>query len=368
MEHKYEHHIIDQDAGYDGWGAVIAADLDGDGAAEFATGGKGGGFYYLYDLQKNGVWQRHTITKEFEPNVGAAFSDLDGDGRLEIVCGEWGEHLHWLTPPAQGLDGWSDHIVGGGLENPHDMLAADLTGNSRDEIISREKDGVLAIYHVPVDPNEPWERQLIAEMVEGDGSDTGDLTGNGALDIITSGGWFENVQGDGSEWVQHPVIDSSLNWHPETRLVYTTTLNNKPQVVITESEIGPARLAILTYVDADHPWKTEVLLGRHLDLRALHSLQLADLDEDGEIEIFYGEMENGKTDGIEAKPRWWLLDRNAEGTWEPHCILDKNMGTHCAAVADYGRGKLDIVGKLWRANPVNGLGGVNHVDWLKRLD
>lgn len=36
----YEHHFIDDDPGYDGWGAMVVADFDGDGRPEFAEGGK----------------------------------------------------------------------------------------------------------------------------------------------------------------------------------------------------------------------------------------------------------------------------------------------------------------------------------------
>ncbi|MBS13407.1 MAG: hypothetical protein CME19_17615 [Gemmatimonadetes bacterium] len=34
---QFEHVFIDDDPGYDGWGAVVVADFDGDGRPEFAT-------------------------------------------------------------------------------------------------------------------------------------------------------------------------------------------------------------------------------------------------------------------------------------------------------------------------------------------
>jgi len=160
-------------------------------------------------------------------------------------------------------------------------------------------------------------------------------------------------------------VPDGLNWHPESRLVVgDVDGDGNIEVVISEPELGQARLAILRPQKWGAPWASEVILDAGLDLRALHSLQIVDLDGDGELEIFTAEMENGKTDGVLAKPRWWCLKFEGK-TWRHHVLLDKNLGTHSAVVADYdGDGHLDIVGKLWRANAVNGNGGRLHVDCL----
>lgn len=363
---KFEHEFIETDGGYDGWGAVAVADYDGDGRPEFATGGKGGGFYHLYDYDvASARWVRYVITNKFSPNVGAAATDLDGDGKFELVCGEWGDRLIWLVPPVSGLSDWSLQVVGDGLDDPHDVLAADLNGDGRDEIIVREKDGRLMMYWVPDDPYERWQHTVVADSLSGDGTAVADLSGNGALDIVTNMGWFENVQGDGSVWRHHPLVPEELAWHPESRLaIGDVDGDGELEVVISESEIAQARLAILKRDKYGFAWQAEVILDADLDLRALHSLQIVDLDGDGCLEIFTAEMENKKTDGVTAKPRWWCL-AYSDGQWRPQVLLDQNLGTHSAVVADYnGDGRLDVVGKLWRANPVNGNQGKLHVDCL----
>lgn len=65
-------------------------------------------------------------------------------------------------------------------------------------------------------------------------------------------------------------------------------------------------------------------------------------------------------------PNWPPVGREEDdGRWSRHVLLDANLGTHEAVVADFdGDGRLDIAGKVWRANAVNGCGGRNHVDVL----
>lgn len=358
------HQFIDDDGGYDGWGAVAVADFDGDGRPEFATGGKGGGFYHLYDYVPGaGRWARHVITQEFSPNVGAATADLDGDGRPEIVRGEWGERLLWLVAAPDRPDFGACHVVARGLHDPHDVLAVDLDGDGRDEIVVREKHGRLLLYRIPADSHAPWSVEVIAAHLPGDGTAVARLGRAYGPVIVTNVGWFEPGRGG---WTRHPLGPEALGWHAETRLaVGDVDGDGRDEVVITESEIGPARLAVLRPHAAEEPWQAEVVLDRDLDLRALHTLQIADLDGDGRMEIVTAEMENGKTDGVCSRPRWWALAHDARGGWDRHVLLDANLGTHQAAVADFdGDGAPDVAGKVWRANPINGCRGRNHVDVL----
>lgn len=359
----YEHHFIDNDPGYDGWGAVAVADFDGDGRPEFATGGKGGGIYCLFDfLPEERTWKRHIISEDFSPNVGAAVLDVSGRGRPGIVCGEWGDRLLWFD---QTSDGWKPAIVGSGLDDPHDVLCCDVNGDGRDEVIVREKDGRLMVWTPAVEG--AWDCQVVASGLPGDGTAVASIAVPGVLDLVTNEGWFENVNGDGSSWVRHPLIPEELDWHPESRLVVgDIDGDGQPEAAITESEIGPARLAILKPRDRSRPWRSEVILDRNLDLRGLHSLEIVDLDGDGRLEIFTAEMENGKTDGVASKPKWMVLRCSAHGDWKTETLLNVNLGTHSAASGDFdGDGRLELVGKVWRANGVNGNGGRNHIDWLK---
>jgi hypothetical protein len=356
--------------GSDAWGAVTTADYDGDGRPEFTVGGRctrGRGFLRLYDYLPDvaeGTWTRRTVTDTFRPGVGAAAADWDGDGRPEVVCGAWDREglLHVVAAPDR--DGFGEvREAAGGIDNPHDVLAADVDGDGRPEVLAREKDGALLAYDVPDDPAGEWTTTTIASELIGDGTAVTSLVDGTSPQVVTNRGWFERTDGG---WERHPLVPEELAWDDETRVaVGDLDGDGDAEVVISESELeANARLAVLSRPDGgprSGAWDVEILVDAEEDRRAMHSLQVADLDGDGALEIFAAEMENGKTDGVDRTPKWWAFSH--DGDWHRETLLDVNLGTHEARVADVdGDGRPDIVGKTWRGNEINAVEGLDHAD------
>ena len=69
--------------------ALICADLDADGDDEIIAGYRGKGYgLYIYDcLDSRGKrWERIVLDEGDMAASGVAIADIDGDGRLDIIC------------------------------------------------------------------------------------------------------------------------------------------------------------------------------------------------------------------------------------------------------------------------------------------
>ena len=127
---------------------------------------------------------------------------------------------------------------------------------------------------------------------------------------------------------QSPLLPASWGWHPETRVATGDPMGTgHTGIIITESEIPNARLAVL-YQQANGEWAPHLIADTTAQLNALHSLICTDVDNDGIDEIIVIEMENSKTNN--TKPPRWLLYDYLNNHWNQHTLLDQNIGGHCA--------------------------------------
>jgi hypothetical protein len=138
------------------------------------------------------------------------------------------------------------------------------------------------------------------------------------------------------------------------------------EIVVVDSENPGARVAWMKApADPRQLWTIYDITPRTVDLGALHSLVVADINNDGNPDIITVEMEWMKGD---KPPRWWAFLNTGNGQFESKVILDANLGGHEAEVGDVdGDGDLDVCAKLWRPQKDNGNGGSNHFSYLENL-
>ncbi|MEL7329028.1 MAG: VCBS repeat-containing protein, partial [Cyanobacteria bacterium J06559_1] len=177
------------------------ADLDNDGQLEFIMGQQYGDIYwykYHANAPKSAQWTRHLLGKKSPSDVGACAFDVDGDGWIDFVAGG-----AWYQNSRDPHKPFTRHVFDRRLKAIHDLVAADIDGDGQLEILTMSDKNNLRWYKIPTDPTKTWIRHDIGESVHA-GLSTGDIDGDGDIDIVRTNVWLENVNGDGSQWIEHP--------------------------------------------------------------------------------------------------------------------------------------------------------------------
>ncbi|OHD73232.1 MAG: hypothetical protein A2177_16305 [Spirochaetes bacterium RBG_13_68_11] len=368
---NFRHHYIDADPPGIYLGETAIADIDADGIPDFVVHQQYGNIYW-YDFEAPDRWTRYLLGVQSPSDVGMIAMDVDGDGWIDIITG--GAWYKNSRDPRGRL--FEKIVFDPQLKAVHDIVAADIDGDGKVEFLMMSDKCPLRWYRIPSDPRQPWPCREIGPSVHC-GLSVGDLDGDGHLDVVRSNVWFENVLGDGTQWIEHPIgpcggaPDGNFkSWQILATYTAVRDINGdgKMDIVVADAEIPDARIAWMENVDgAGLVWKRHELPHGDKDPRgAYHSLYVGDLDGDGDLDIFSCEQE-GLAGG--RFPRWFIWENtDGKGRFVEHVIFDARLGGHCAAVADMnGDGRLDICSKVWMPEKDNANRGRMHVDYLENL-
>lgn len=370
---NFKPHIIDTDLPPGLYAQTALADLDNDGCLEFITGQQYGAIFY-YKYHQPDRWSRQVLGLDSPSDVGGAAIDVDGDGWIDFVTGGG-----WYRNPGSPGRPFERFVFDPHLSAVHDVVAADLDGDGQLEIITMSDQNNLRWYKIPADPTQIWPVTHIGPSVHA-GVSVGDVNGSGSLDIVRTNVWFENVKGDGSEWIVHHIGFNSpppddfqpyFAFDATHNVVCDMNANGKNDIVFLDNEIPGGRIWWMENVKGDgSDWQRHEIFAPSADQPrrgAYHSLYVGDLDGDGDIDIFTCEMEGVPGD---APPRYYIFE-NLDGSgavWREHVILDNNLGGHAAVVGDVtGNGLPDIISKPWQPRKDNALGGKGFVIFLENL-
>ncbi len=367
---QFRHHIVDAELPGDAWGQTALADLDGDGDLDFITGRKGDDIRW-YEYQKGASWNIHILGKKSPSDVGGEVLDVNGDGFMDFVTGG----VWYLHPGDAKKSPWKRNVFDAELTAVHDVTVADVDGDGRKDVITMSDRNDLRWYRIARDPEKPWEKQSVTPPVHA-GLSAGDLDGDGDVDIIRSTIWMENL-GKGKKWKEHQFCGIPWADRKEIAFYYMATKScpadinkdGRMDIVLTEAEFAGARVAWFEAPEnpREGTWTPHILTPAKDEIRGpYHSLQVADFDNDGDLDIFSGDMET-----LGKPPYRWFIWENRSGDGSQfieHVIFNAGLGTHEAVAGDVdGDGDIDLVGKLWRPVPQNSNEGKNHVDFLENL-
>jgi hypothetical protein len=323
--------------------ASLTLDVDKDGVNDFVIGSRLKEQSVLWYRRGEDEWTKFVIEDtNLTIEAGGAFHDPDGDGDIDIVFGSdtRDNKIWWWENPYPNFDPavpWRRReIKNTGGTKHHDMIFGDFDGDGRDEFVFWNQGArKLFLAEIPADSQvtRPWPyTEIFTSGSQAEGLAKIDIDGDGKLDIVGGGRWFKHDSGA----VYTPyVIDEEQEF---TRAAAgQLKAGGWPEVVfVAGDEVGPLKW----YEWTGTTWVGHDLLGYDVDHG--HSLDVADLNGDGNLDIFCAEM---RIYGGNPDAKLWIFYGDGNGIFT-ESVLATGFGNHESRVADLdGDGDLDVLGK-----------------------
>ena len=338
--------------------AAVVADLDKDGLNDFVLAFREKRPALVWYRRTKTGWDRYVIEKEFLTiEAGGAVCDIDGDGYPDLVFGgDWqSNRVWWWRNPGKDWKPdvpWERHTIKrSGATQHHDQCMADFKGTGRPQLAYWNQNArTLFAADIPANPREvvewpaeqvfsgateksgPYPEGMSAFDIDGDGRPEL-LAGNSMFKYVAPGKWSVTKIGDmgGLIFAGRFIKDAKY-----------------PQIVIAPGDgSGPVKW----YECKGSPLGSKNWIGHDLVGRTMihpHSLQIADIDGDGNLDIFVAEMakwSERKNEPDNPKAQACIFYGDGKGNFRK-TVFATGMGFHEAQVADLnGDGKLDILSK-----------------------
>ena len=333
------------------WWARTTGDVDNDGMIDVIyqdNNGFGGRLGYLRG-SKEAQWEDVTVA-EVAPN-GLPFAggdleagDFDGDGDLDLFAiqhpGEWKEagadaQLYWYENPT-----WKAHEVGTAPDAVKDVTLADFDKDGQLDVAILTFDEHKLQFYGRATPGGAFKKmQTIQYTNLHEGMDFGDLDADGDLDIAANGYTFTNPGNLKDPW---PVGVIDAKWHNQDgdwsangtkSRVVDLDKDGRAEVFISHSERGGYPLSWYGYNTNSGQWEEHVVVE---SLPAAHTLEVADMDLDGDLDIVTGinvDRAVNLDPKVEDGSVFIFLNDGNNFQWTRKLISDK--GVYNGQLADY---------------------------------
>lgn len=281
---------------------AAVADINKDGRLDIVSGE----FWYQAP-----AWTAHRFRElNFQSQYIDDFSDLpvdaDGDGYPDIVSVSWfAKRVAWWRNPGKGGGMWKEAVVHEGF-NVEFAILGDMDNDGKaNEVLAQENGTGQAWYEAK---NGAWIAHVVSDRSYGHGIGAGDVNGDKRTDILTPRGWLEA-----------PADPRSGNWTFHADWETTNVPVTQPANAAPPAAGAPARV---------------------LELGFMH---VADVNGDGRNDVIAG--------GAHDYGVYWF-EHPAEGAWPRRTIDNAWSQAHASTLVDLnGDGRPDLVtGKRFMAH------------------
>lgn len=307
-------------------------------------------------------WTKDTIADKSPDGRGFsagsfAAGDIDNDGDVDVIAcehiGEWTQNftgdttrtkIYWYEN-VDKKDQWKPHFIGMAPDYIKDIKLANFNKDKFVDLvfITNNDEHNLSVFIQP--KKDHWERILNISLKNlHEGLDVGDIDGDGMMDIATNGYWIRNAK----DSFEVKTIDEK--WHNQTgdwrrnatKIVCRDIDHDKrAEVFIAHSERAGFPVSWYDYDAENDKWEEHVI---YEGLSAVHTLQVGDIDRDGDFDVLAGENGDHNAPGDDDKRQVYIfLNEGKNQKWTKYSFSE--AGLYNGLLVDVNSdGKLDIAG------------------------
>lgn len=317
---------------------LAMGDLTNDGLGDIASGRY---FYKNPGGDMTGSWTRTTFPVNADASI---IIDVDNDQYGDVIAQAF-PAVYWFEATDTQGSNWTSTEIGTipqtGHGNTEGYALADLKPGGKPEIIFGGGSSDIYYFEIPSNPDlGDWPRTQITDSANLSVG-IGDVDRDGDYDVVTGSrpsdvAWLENPADGSSLWTKH-IIGTLENWvdHAE---VADFNGDGKPDIAVAQE--GSGTVNNYWYEAPVDPkssnWQRHLLVTQN----TTNSLDSADMDWDGDVDVIMGEHRGTKKVTI-----WENL---SNGSFVEH-VIDSGKESHDGAqVYDLDNdGDFDIVSIAW---------------------